>query len=305
MLSFIKHLLIPHEKNNHRAGLLHNSSLLALLIVTIALSFFVNFLSSARPDVLGMSYSISESELLALVNQARVERGLPALSLNSQLSDASRRKAADMLEKNYWAHFPPDGSSSPWGFIRASGYSYVHAGENLAKGFSDSGSVVSAWMNSPTHRDNILSSKYNDVGFAIVPGILEGEDTVLIVEMFGSTTVASVAQPVETASAAEVVQNPIPKVTISPTPAIIVAVQDLDTSTVSGVVKNVPSIDAAGTSKTVSTLGLTMLAFAFTMDLVIVKRKKIPRIVGHNLDHIMLILMFLLFLVLQQTGFIL
>src|SRR3990167_6602799 len=194
MFGFLKHLLIPHEKNNHRAKLLHNSSLATILSLFLILNFAWYLISALRPDVLGVSYSISESELLELVNKERGQNGRAPLTLNPQLSDAARRKAADMLEKNYWAHFAPDGSTSPWGFIRASGYNYVYAGENLAKGFSDSSSVVAAWMNSQSHRDNMLSQKYQDVGFAVVPGTLNGEETVLIVEMFGAVPSRTLAQ---------------------------------------------------------------------------------------------------------------
>src|SRR3990167_10669241 len=133
MFGFLKHLLIPHEKNNHRAKLLHNSSLATILSLFLILNFAWYLISALRPDVLGVSYSISESELLELVNKERGQNGRAPLTLNPQLSDAARRKAADMLEKNYWSHFAPDGSTSPWGFIRAAGYSYVNAGENLAR----------------------------------------------------------------------------------------------------------------------------------------------------------------------------
>ena len=69
--------------------------------------------------------------------------------------------------------------------------------------------------------------------------------------------------------------------------------------------QSAPAIDSKVTSRAVSTAGLSFLAFAFIMDLVIVERKKIPRIVGHNLDHIMLILAFLLFIILERGGSIL
>ena len=72
-----------------------------------------------------------------------------------------------------------------------------------------------------------------------------------------------------------------------------------------GGAQSAPKIDSRTTSKAVSTVGLTFLAFAFIMDLVIVERRKIPRVVGHNLDHIMLILGFLLFAILQRNGSIL
>ena len=302
MFRFLKHLFIPHEKNNHRSKVLHNSSLASIFSIFLILNFTWYFISSVRPDILGVSYSVSESELLIQVNEERAKRGLAPLTLNPQLSDAARRKAADMLEKNYWAHFAPDGSTSPWGFIRAAGYNYIHAGENLARGFTDSSSTVNAWMASETHRDNILASKYNDVGFAIVPGTLTGEETVLIVEIFGSTT----SQTIASVSNEEVKQATT--VQSSPPGALALERQTPEEQKeliVEAKIETKPKIDSGVTSKAVSTVGLTFLAFAFIMDLVIVERRKIPRIVGHNLDHVMLILAFLLFVFLERGGNIL
>src|SRR3990172_3890597 len=95
------------------------------------------------------------------------------------------KKAQDMLDYGYWAHNSPTGKS-PWVFIRSSGYNYVYAGENLARGFATADSVMKAWMASPDHRANVLSANYEDVGFAVKLGKLNGEETVLIVEELGS-----------------------------------------------------------------------------------------------------------------------
>lgn len=274
MFGFLKHWLLPHERNNHRPKIIHNSSLFFIVIFLFAISYFAHVIKVSYPEILGISYSISENDLLSQVNQQRQEKGLPALTLNAQLDDAARIKAADMFAKNYWAHFAPDGSTSPWEFIKASGYNYQFAGENLAKGFTDSSSIVAAWMNSPSHRDNILSTRYRDVGFAIVPGSLQGEDTVLVVEMFGATPNEIAAVPAAAA-------------------AVAVSGQ--------GVIRN-PKVDAATTSKAASSVALAFLIFAFFMDLIITERKKIPRIVGHNLDHIMLIAAFILFLIIMEGG---
>src|SRR3989344_4042436 len=308
MFGFLKHLFIPHEKNNHRAKILHNTSIFIVLVLIIFSSLSIYLVKTARPDILGISYSISESELLALVNQKRQEIGLAPLELNSALSDASRRKAADMLAKNYWAHFAPDGLTSPWEFIRAAGYSYVHAGENLAKGFTDSASTVNAWMDSQSHRDNILSGKYKDVGFAIVPGTLQGEETVLIVEMFGSqqTPALAAVAPAETVAIQE---EKIPQVnvaleTIEGEKKISESEPKNEPKQEENKVVVNPKIDVGLTTRAISTVGLSFFAFAFMMDFVIIERKKIPRIVGHNIDHIMLILAFLLFLILQRVGVI-
>lgn len=302
MFNFLKHLLVPHEKNNHRAKILHNSSLFLIILFLVAASIASYFIKVSKPDILGVSYSISGGELLNLVNQRRQENGLAPLALDATLDDAARRKAADMLSKNYWAHFAPDGSTSPWDFIRQSGYNYTFAGENLAKGFTDSGSVVAAWMSSPSHRDNILSNRYRDVGFAIVPGTISGEETVLIVEMFGSRTSQTLAAVPQTSVAAA--QAPTPP---SPTPTVVVVqVAELVPTKAEQrpVLVNRPKVDAVITTRAASTVGLSFLAFAFLMDMLIVKRKKIPRFVGHNLDHVILILLFMLFIVLKSRGVI-
>lgn len=294
MFGFLKHLFLPHEKNNHRAKILHNSSFFVILLLILTISIVSYSIKNIRPDILGISYSISDAELLSLVNRERETRSLPPLALNPQLSDAARRKAADMYAKNYWAHFAPDGSTSPWAFIKATGYNYSYAGENLAKGFTDPSSIVSAWMDSQTHRDNILNSRYQDVGFAIVPGTLSGEETVLVVEMLGATSSRTLAVLTEGAEGVASVQEQTQQSSGSAPTAVSPAQAGSFARA-----QSAPKIDAEITSAAISTVGLSFLAFAFMMDLIIVERKKIPRIVGHNIDHIMLILMFLLFLVLR------
>ncbi len=94
-------------------------------------------------------------------------------------------KATDMFARNYWAHYGPDGTT-PWSFITNSGYEYEYAGENLAKNFMFSDGVVQAWMESPTHRENILRNEYTEIGYAIQNGVLNGEETTLVVQMFGT-----------------------------------------------------------------------------------------------------------------------
>lgn len=291
MIKFLLHLFFPNEKNNHRAKILHNSSLFLIAIFLFGITYFTHFIKSSYPDVLGVSYSISENDLLTRVNEERKSKGLSPLSHSTELSDAAQKKASDMFTKDYWAHFAPDGTTSPWQFIRSSGYNYQFAGENLAKGFSDSDSIVSAWMSSPTHRDNILSSHYKEVGFAIVTGNLKGEETVLVVEMFGQRTSDTLGQASQATVASVQTQVKIASENSQAVPAQKIV--------------NNPKINAATTTKAASTIGLSFLVFGFIMDALIVERKKIPRIVGHNIDHIMLILCFLLFIVMVKGGIVL
>lgn len=134
-----------------------------------------------------MASSITPANIINLTNQQRVAAGLNTLNTDSRLSAAALAKANNMLEQQYWDHFGPNGES-PWMFISASGYQYVYAGENLAKGFKTAEGVHEAWMASPTHKENIMSGNYKDIGVAVVEGVLLGKQTVLVVQMFGNLT---------------------------------------------------------------------------------------------------------------------
>ena len=186
------HLFLPNPNNNHRSKILHNTSLLILVIAFALVSSLGIVVNKSHPEVLGIAYQISDQELLNLVNSERAKNGLPALLLNVKLTNAARQKATHMFANNYWAHFAPDGTS-PWNLIKGQGYNYIYAGENLARGFTTSYDAVKAWMTSPTHKANILSAQFKDVGLAISEGKLQGEDTVLIVQMFGALSNPAIA----------------------------------------------------------------------------------------------------------------
>lgn len=134
-----------------------------------------------------LASEISSTYLVELANKDRQKKGVAPLQYNKKLERAAFLKAENMMKLQYWAHYGPN-KESPWQFIIQSGYSYAYAGENLAKGFSDSDSVHEAWMASPTHRANILDSQFQDVGIAIVKGNLQGANIFLVVQMFGSPT---------------------------------------------------------------------------------------------------------------------
>jgi hypothetical protein len=116
-------------------------------------------------SVLGYATNVSSKVLLADTNAARTASHEDALEINPQLMQAAQAKANDMAKRNYWSHVTPDGRQ-PWSFIDNTSYQYLAAGENLAYGFGDSGQIVTAWLNSPEHRANMLNGNYRDVGFA-------------------------------------------------------------------------------------------------------------------------------------------
>lgn len=194
----LTHLFLPHHTNNHRARALHYDAMLLYVLAFFAFQVVVRFVAVRAPDILGYATDIYVEQLLVLTNAKRAEAGLEPLTLNSQLSQAAALKAQDMFANGYWAHTSPQGKT-PWEFIRTAGYGYTVAGENLAKNFGNSQGVVDAWMASPSHKDNLLKANYRDIGFAVVNGVLNGEETTLVVQMFG-TTAAPVVRQVAAAS---------------------------------------------------------------------------------------------------------
>ncbi|HRY22622.1 MAG TPA: CAP domain-containing protein [Candidatus Dojkabacteria bacterium] len=179
----LKSLFVPTKENHQKPYLL---SKVAIIFYTFVLVFVNSF-----GGLIGLSEveasSITPENIIVLTNQERLGYGLNTLSTNAQLSAAALAKANDMFEKQYWDHFGPNGES-PWQFIRATGYNYVYAGENLAKGFRTAEGVHEAWMASPTHKANIVSGNYKDIGVAVVEGELLGKQTTLVVQMFGNLT---------------------------------------------------------------------------------------------------------------------
>ncbi len=206
LIDHIHHFFVPKHKNNYKAKALHIHMLASYMLFFLAFGFIVNQVQSLN-NVLGYATDISVEKLYQLTNAEREKQGLAPLSYNDQLASAAQKKAEDMFAQNYWSHYAPDGTT-PWSFILGSGYKYEYAGENLAKNFMFSDGVVEAWMKSPTHRENILRKEYNEIGFAIVNGVLNGEETTLVVQMFG-TPLGGVSQ----VQAAEP-QNPIQEAVI-------------------------------------------------------------------------------------------
>lgn len=92
-------------------------------------------------------------------------QGLPPLELNENLNKSAAIKCNDMVTRNYWGHDSPDGKK-PWDFIKPF-TQYKEAGENLAKSLSSAKIATDAWMNSETHKANLLKPTFTDVGYAV------------------------------------------------------------------------------------------------------------------------------------------
>lgn len=133
------------------------------VIVALGL-FFGSWHPNSHNGVLSYATEMSVDTLLSATNAQRTKNGDSQLSLNAQLTTAAQAKANDMTARDYWSHNTPNGDE-PWVFIKAAGYEYQKAGENLAYGFNSSKDTVIGWMNSPSHRENLLDANYSQVGF--------------------------------------------------------------------------------------------------------------------------------------------
>ena len=178
-----------------------------------------------------------------------------------------------MFEKGYWAHNAPDGAT-PWDFIHGEGYRYTYAGENLARDFSYSKDVVDAWMASPSHRDNLMRPEYQEIGFAVVNGTLNGSETTLVVQMFGTKREG-------TAIVQETKKPIIPEV----------SAREVDRNPVQLGVVNEPAIDMSSLQRNISFMMLGVFMTVLIIDGMMIWKHRTVRIAGHNMAHFIFLLM--------------
>ena len=108
-----------------------------------------------------------EEEVVRLTNEKRTAYGLPALTINWELSRVARYKSQDMHDIGYFSHTSPT-YGSPFEMMKDFGISYRAAGENIARGQTTPEMVVNAWWNSSGHRQNMLNASYTQIGVGYV-----------------------------------------------------------------------------------------------------------------------------------------
>lgn len=116
--------------------------------------------------------SAAEAQVVVLVNQARATARTcgttahppaPALAVHDLLVGVARAHSLDMAVHGYFSHTGLDGSE-PWDRMSAAGYDWMAAGENIAAGQPTPESVVSAWLASPGHCQNIMNDRFTEIG---------------------------------------------------------------------------------------------------------------------------------------------
>ena len=120
-----------------------------------------------------------EDLILSLINTEREKNNLIKLEIDPELQNLARLKANDIIENNYFSHISPT-YGTPFEMLKNNNIKYKTASENIA-GNSSLENAVSSWMNSESHKENILSNLYNYTGIAVVDSIAYGK---IIVQLF-------------------------------------------------------------------------------------------------------------------------
>ena len=287
----LKDFFIPGESNNFRARLLHLPFLAAFLFFFLFFKTALSIYLLTNPAVLGYSSQITSAQIIELTNAQRQKYGLPALTINPLLEEAARLKAEDMFANDYWSHRSPTGKT-PWDFLKEVDYNYVYAGENLARDFADAAGVVAAWMASPTHKENIISKNYQEIGVAVVDGELGGLKTTLVVQMFGTPTRLAGEKP------------PAPVQEVMPEAKV-------KTEEKGGVLPSAESNHPEEKKETIDLLSLEKLAVVFFLGLLlgvlvvdkfVAERRQTPRLTADNNAHLIFLLLVILVVVLLEAG---
>jgi len=287
-LFVIRHFFWPHTSNNQKAKLLHPSSGSLLILLIIVSQLALSSLPAFGSRVLGYAADISKEEVVRLTNEKRAQNGLSPLTYNDALAKGALAKGNDMLADDYWAHVAPDGTE-PWDFFIQAGYKYRFAGENLARDFTNASSAVDAWMASPSHRENMLSANYKEIGIAVLEGDMNGVDTTLVVQFFGTKFS-------DTLPAAPIAQAQTPTVAPEPTPLAVASEVPVESEVL---------VSPFNVTKAFSATLVTVLLFVLLVDIFAVSRKKIVRISSRSFAHLAFLGMILVILLIAKAGEIL
>lgn len=137
---------------------------LLFLIAAIIILAILFWPSAAKPEVKGeVAERINLENIITLANEQRVNNGLVPLQANEELIKLAQIRADDMRLQNYFDHVDPNGHGLGY-FLKQIDYDYLIAGENLAINFYNNERLIDAWMNSETHRRNIMNPIFQDIG---------------------------------------------------------------------------------------------------------------------------------------------
>lgn len=315
----MKKYILPNHIHKRRASLVNRQALFGYVIFFAVFMFMTGGVVKIGEGVLGYATNIKLQDLLNQTNELRQKNNLSPLTINQNLSKAAQAKANDMFEDDYWAHTAPDGTE-PWDFIKAYGYEYSYAGENLAVDFTNSKDVVDAWFKSVSHRENLLNANYTEIGFAVVNGELKGRKTTLVVQLFGRPLSGGGPEILASSESPNLENlqtqiNPDLNQDLNPLTDKDLTINNVLTNVESSVSQDAANQNAAGrvlnttdvfnVSKNIAIVLGLFVTVIFGIDGYYVRRHQIFRMTGHTFLHIVMLLFAILAIWYSHIGLVL
>jgi uncharacterized protein YkwD len=139
------------------------------------------------PKLITSGEDLNIRQIISLTNTERKnnDSNLVNLNENSVLKNIAAIRVKDMFTLQYFEHNSPKGDNASKEAIE-NNYNYITIGENIALGnFDGSKGLVTAWMNSPGHRANILNKNYTEIGVYEMQGTYKGQSVWIAAQIFG------------------------------------------------------------------------------------------------------------------------
>lgn len=280
---------------------MHLSSLFVVVLLICLFQLSLTVFKAVKPGVLGFASQIAPERIIELTNQKRAASGAGSVQYNAALSEAARQKASHMFTFGCWSH--NCNNVTPWWFFKNAGYDYLYAGENLAKDFGDPDAIVNAWMDSPTHRDNLINGRYKDIGVAVVDGVLNGEETTIVVQLFGTPAGEPKIATAQKATAPQVAKQPVVQgenqQPVTKAPEILVVEQP---SLQINDITSKPVVSAFALTKWIYLAFVVLMIIVLAVDGFIISNKNIVRISGKTIVHLSFFLIILISILLTNPG---
>jgi uncharacterized YkwD family protein len=129
----------------------------------------INLSGKSKATPVPIASTSFANQVVSLVNKERSKASLKPITSDSNLTAMALDKAKDMYNKHYFDHTSPT-FGSPFDMMKSYNIRFTYAGENIAMGQKTPQEVMTAWMNSAGHRQNILSPNFTKIGAAYYKG---------------------------------------------------------------------------------------------------------------------------------------
>lgn len=152
------------------------AAILALLCLAPVSAARARGCAGAHARIGSLRRAVAQRAVVCLINRQRRAHGLPPLAENARLNRSAQGWSNTMVATHYFGHGADFAAR-----ISAVGFRWSRAGENIATGYATPAAVVSGWMASTGHCQNILNPAYRSVGTGVrnraVPGYGSGPGT--------------------------------------------------------------------------------------------------------------------------------